>query len=47
MESFIVRVLISIGVASVLAFLFVRGVENMKRNHPDYKGKDLFEEDEE
>jgi len=47
MESFIVSVLISIGVASVLAFLLVRGAESMKRNHPDYKGKDLFEEDEE
>lgn len=28
------------------AGLWVEGVDYMKKNHPDYKGKDLFNEEE-
>jgi hypothetical protein len=30
---------------ALISWLWVRGIDNMKRNHPDYKGKDLFNED--
>jgi hypothetical protein len=48
-------ILIGIGgsfiLASIVAFFWVRGIDYMKENHPDYKGDDLFgkfdDEDEE
>ena len=27
--------------------LWVRGIDNMMKNHPDYKGEDLFDEEQE
>jgi hypothetical protein len=30
----------------VISFLWVRGIDYMHKNHPDYKGYDLFDEDE-
>ena len=30
--------------ALVLAMLLVRGIDKMKKEHPDYDGKDLFDE---
>ena len=36
------------GVAiSAVVILWVSGIDYMKRNHPNYKGEDLFEEEEE
>ena len=39
-----------IGSIGILLFSFVynyiRGIDYMKENHPEYKGKDLFDEDE-
>ena len=36
--------------AAIVAFFWVRGIDYMKENHPDYKGDELFgkfdEEDE-
>lgn len=29
-------------VSAVIATLWVRGIDNMKRNHPDYKGEDFL-----
>ena len=29
-----------------IAFLWVRGISIMERDHPDYKGEDLFEDEE-
>lgn len=29
----------------LLAIGWVRGIDYMKENHPDYKGEDLFDED--
>ena len=29
-----------------LAYHYVRGIDYMDKNHPDYKGEDLFDEDE-
>ena len=30
--------------AAIVATLWVRGIDYMKENHPDYKGEDLFGE---
>jgi hypothetical protein len=29
-------------VSAIIAFFWVRGIDYMKENHPDYKGEDLF-----
>jgi hypothetical protein len=39
-----VGLIISITVAIIISILWVRGIDNMKQN-PDYKGYDLFDED--
>jgi len=28
--------------AAIVALFWVRGIDHMKENHPDYKGEDLF-----
>ena len=33
--------------AAMVATFWVRGIDYMKENHPDYKGEDLFDEDDE
>jgi len=40
-----VGLIISIAVAVIVSILWVRGIDYMKENHPDYKGEDLFDED--
>ena len=40
-----VGLIISIVVAIIISILWVRGIDNMKNNHPEYKGYDLFDED--
>jgi hypothetical protein len=30
---------------ALLSWSWVRGIDYMKENHPDYKGEDLFDED--
>jgi hypothetical protein len=39
-----VGLIISIVVATIISILWVRGIDNMKQN-PDYKGYDLFDEE--
>jgi len=36
-------------VVAVISWLWVTGIDNMKKNHPDYKGQDFlnWEEDDE
>lgn len=29
-------------VVAIISYLWVRGIDYMKENHPDYKGGDLF-----
>lgn len=29
-------------VVALISYLWVRGIDYMKENHPDYKGNDLF-----
>jgi hypothetical protein len=40
-----VGLIISFIIAIIVSIFWVRGIDNMKNNHPDYKGKDLFDED--
>jgi len=35
----------SIILAAMVATFWVRGIDYMKTNHPDYKGEDLFDEE--
>ena len=37
---------IILGVCGLIAYAMVRGIDYMQENHPDYKGEDLFGEDE-
>jgi len=34
--------LLMVIVVGIISYLWVRGIDNMKKNHPDYKGDDLF-----
>lgn len=31
--------------ATIIAIAWARGIDNMKTNHPDYLGEDLFDEE--
>ena len=46
MVGIIIAAVVSI-VAGVISLLWVNGIDNMKQNHPDYKGNDFlnFEDD--
>lgn len=41
----IVSAIISFVLAAIIAIAMVRGIDYMKTNHPDYDGKDLFDEE--
>ena len=41
----IVSAIISFTLAIIVAILMVRGIDHMEKNHPDYKGEDLFDEE--
>lgn len=34
-------------IIAMIAFSWINGIDYMHKNHPDYKGEDLFEEDKE
>ncbi len=38
-------ILFIIAIAASLAWLWAGGIDYMKQNHPDYKGLDLFDEE--
>jgi len=37
-----VGLIISFTLATIIAIAMVRGIDYMEKNHPDYKGEDLF-----
>ena len=41
----LVIAIIIVTATSLLAWAWVRGIDNMNDNHPDYDGDDLFDED--
>ena len=44
MELAITIVVVSV-VSIIVGILWVNGIDYMHKNHPDYKGEDLFDED--
>jgi hypothetical protein len=34
--------LISFSISLTISFFWVKGIDNMKKNNPDYDGKDIF-----
>jgi len=40
-----VVIIIIVLVVVPVAILWVRGIDYMQKNHPDYKGEDLFDDD--
>jgi hypothetical protein len=36
--------IVSIILATIISVFWVRGIDHMKNNYPDYDGKDLFNE---
>ncbi len=37
--------IIGFAIAFVITYNWLKGIENMQKNHPGYKGEDLFDED--
>lgn len=42
-----IALVIIMGVTMTIAILWTRGIDNAKKNYPEYKGKDLFNEEDE
>jgi hypothetical protein len=40
--SYLIGIGISLFVSAIIAFFWVRGIDYMKENHPDYKGEDFL-----
>jgi hypothetical protein len=43
--SYVVGIGCSFIMAAIVSFFWVRGIDNMKENYPDYKGEDFLEWD--
>jgi hypothetical protein len=43
--SAIISFTLAVIIAVIIAVLMVLGLDYMEKNHPDYKGKDLFDEE--
>ena len=43
--SYLIVIGCSLVVSTVIAIFWVRAIDYMKENHPDYKGEDLFGDD--
>ena len=41
----IISAIISFTLAAIIAVLMMLGLDYMEKNHPDYDGKDLFDEE--
>ena len=41
--SYVVGIGCSFIMAAIVSFFWVRGIDDMKENHPDYKGEDFLE----
>jgi hypothetical protein len=41
----LISILIITSISTFIAVFWVRGINYMHENHPDYKGEDLFDED--
>jgi len=43
---YVIGIGISFGLAAIIAFFWVRGIDYMKEHHPEYKGEDFLNCDE-
>ena len=43
---YLVVILCSLFVSTIIAILWVKGIDNMKKNYPEYKGEDFLNWDE-
>ena len=41
--SYVIGIGCSFIMAAIVSFFWVRGIDNMKENHPDYKGEDFLD----
>jgi hypothetical protein len=42
MESYFIVAIIIISFSALISFFWVRGIDYMQENHPDYKGEDFL-----
>lgn len=42
MESIFITIIISFSFAALISFFWVRGIDYMQKNHPDYRGEDFL-----
>lgn len=40
--SILISILITLVLAIPISFIWVKGIDNMKKNHPNYKGEDFL-----
>lgn len=40
--SYLIGIGVSFLLSAIIAFFWVRGIDYMKKNHPDYKGEDFL-----
>ena len=45
MQGIIISILISVGLSTVIAILWVNGIDNMQKKYPEYKGHDFLDWD--
>ena len=43
-RSYVIGIGCSFIMAAIVSFFWVRGIDYMKENHPEYKGEDMFDE---
>lgn len=40
--SYLIAIGISLFVSAIVSYFWVRGIDNMNKNYPDYKGEDFL-----
>ena len=44
--SYLIAILITVIIVAPISYFWVKGIDYMVKNHPDYEGEDLYSEDE-
>lgn len=45
--NYLIAIGISVFISAIISYFWVKGIDHMQKNYPDYKGDDLFGENEE